>query len=219
MLRAKSKIMQDFVKNALKKTKTQEDTSSLEENWVKIYQKSANTSFYSKITRLLNGLPESNLSIEHGCSIGTVTHNLAKKSKRAFGIDKSFYAIEQAQRRKTKNCDFFVADSLCHPFGKTKFDTVVGLNLLELVEPDDLLGVLTKQAAKFLIMSDPYDYERGKKSVKKRWDEKMLRKQIAMRGFSVSGKTKKPSYLDWSLTVNPRLELKYKVDMILAKRH
>lgn len=218
-LRAKNRILKNFVKNILKKVNAQDDTSKLEENWVGIYKKSKDSVFYSKIRNIIKTLPKSALSIEHGCSTGMITHQLAKYSDYTFGVDKSFYAIEQATMNKPKNCDFLVADSLCHPFGKTKFDTVVGLNLLELIEPKELLDILSKQTRRFLIMSDPYDYERGKKSVKERWDEKTLRSKITMKGFKISDKTKKPSYFDWNLTVNPRLNLWYKVDVIVAKKH
>jgi uncharacterized protein YbaR (Trm112 family)/2-polyprenyl-3-methyl-5-hydroxy-6-metoxy-1,4-benzoquinol methylase len=219
LLKAKSMVLKNFVKNILQKIKAQDNTSKLEENWVKIYKQSKDSIFYSKIANLIKTLPKSKLTIEHGCSIGIVTHQLAKKSDYTFGVDKSFYAIEQAKKNRIQNCDFLVADSLCHPFGKTKFDTVVGLNLLELIEPKELLDILSKQTKRFLIMSDPYDYERGKKSVKEKWDEKMIRKNIIMKGFKILTKTKKPSYLDWNLTVNPRLELRYKVDVIVAKKY
>lgn len=219
MLRAKNKTLKNFVKNILTKVNAQDDTSKLEENWVGIYKKSKDSIFYSKIGNIIKILPKSTLSVEHGCSIGIITHQLAKYGDYTFGIDKSFYAIEQAKKNKTKNCDFLVADSLCHPFGKTKFDTVLGLNLLELIEPKELLDVLARQTRRFLIMSDPYDYERGKKSVKERWDEKTLRNEITKKGFKISDKTRKPSYFDWNLTVNPRLNLWYKVDVIVAKKH
>ena len=38
-----------------------------------------------------------------------------------------------------ENSDFFVADVLNQPFGKKKFDLVLALNMLEVVEPLKIL--------------------------------------------------------------------------------
>ena len=141
---------------------------------------------------------------------------LSRKNRRVFGIDKSFYALVEAKKRKIKNCDFVLADSLSSPF-ENEFDVVVALNVLELIEPMELLKTIAKQASKFVLLSDPYDYERGKKSVKVRLDEKALRKNLTRMGFEMMHGTKKPSFIPWRLNVNPRLELNYRVDLILAE--
>jgi 2-polyprenyl-3-methyl-5-hydroxy-6-metoxy-1,4-benzoquinol methylase len=140
---------------------------------------------------------------------------LSKKNQQVFGIDKSFYALLEAKKRKIKNCDFILADSLHAPF-RNSFDMVVALNVLELIEPVELLNVISKQTSKFIILSDPYDYERGKKSVKVKLDAESLRITLNKMGFKFLQNTNKPSFIPWKLHVNPRLELNYKVDLILA---
>jgi hypothetical protein len=140
---------------------------------------------------------------------------LSKKCQQAFGIDKSFYALLEAKKRKIKNCDFILSDSLHPPF-RNNFDLIVALNVLELIEPIELLSVISKQASKFVLLADPYDYERGKNSVKVKLDAKSLRMKLNETGFKFLQNTGKPSFIPWELRVNPRLELRYKVDVILA---
>jgi hypothetical protein len=134
-----------------------------------------------------------------------------------FGIDKSFFALLEAKKHKTKNTDFFLADSLSVPFGAMKFDLVVALNVLELVEPLKLLKIIGAESGKFVILSDPYDYDRGKNSVKIRLDEKTLRSKIIQMGFTLIAGTARPSFISWELRVNTRLKLNYKTDLILAR--
>ena len=69
-----------------------------------------------------------------------------------------------------------------------------------------------------MILSDPYDYERGKNSVKNRLDEKALRKKLTQMNFNLAHGTSKPNFIPWSLKANSRLELNYQVDLIFAKR-
>ena len=218
MLHAKSKAIRSIIKKSLKGIKkVHEDTTDLEARWVKTYKNSSKTVLERKIQKIIQKLPCCNLVLEHGCSIGTVSEMLSRKNSHVFGIDKSFYALVEAKKRKIKNCDFVLADSLSSPF-VIDFDIVVALNVLELIEPVELLETISKQSSRFVILSDPYDYERGKKSVKVRLDEKSLRKNLVRMGFAMMHGTKKPSFIPWNLIVNPRLELHYKVDLILARK-
>jgi hypothetical protein len=109
-----------------------------------------------------------------------------------------------------------LADSLYHPF-RNNFDLIVALNVLELIEPVELLHVISKQSSRFVLLSDPYDYERGEKSVKMKLDEKSIRKTLVKMGFELIFNTNKPSFIPWNLIVNSRLELLYKIDFILAE--
>ena len=193
-----------------------DDVTDLEKNWVRIYRKSKPSSFQIKVKHVIKQLPKSDFFLEHGCSIGTMSKIVAKYHGQVFGIDKSFFALLEAKKHKIKNADFFLADSLSKPFGTMKFDVVMALNVLELIEPIKLLKIIKLQAKRFVILSDPYDYERGKSSVKVRLDEKSLRSKLHQVGFKVVGNTCKPSFISWKLDVNPRLELHYKVDLILA---
>ncbi len=217
-LSAKTSRIKSMIKSALGKAGKSQDVSIIEKRWTGIYQKNQKSKFYGMIKKSLNA--NANLALEHGCSIGIMSKYLAKKSKQAFGIDKSFYAILQAKKQHHKNLDFFVADSMEHPFGKTKFDLVLGLNLFELIEPKHLLKLLASQIQRngTLVLSDPYDYERGTRSVKEPLFSDTLRKEIAKLGLTISDKTKKPSHIPWNLNLHDRASLQYLVDLIVAKK-
>lgn len=218
LLNAKSPKIKLLIKKSLRNIKKiGDDTTDLEKNWVGIYKKSRYTTFEAKIKNTIRTLPKCNFVVEHGCSIGTVSEMMARYHGTVFGIDKSFFALLEAKKHKTKNVDFFLADSLSAPFGTMKFDLVVALNVLELVEPLKLLQIIGSQSRRFVMLSDPYDYDRGKNSVKIRLDEKTLRLKIKQMGFKLIAGTARPSFIHWKLRVNPRLELSYKTDLILAR--
>ena len=94
----------------------------------------------------------------------------------------------------------------------------VALNVLELIEPLKLLKIISHQTGRFVILSDPYDYERGKNSVKVKLDEKSLRLHLLQMGFKLMPPTNKPSFISWKLHVSPRLDLDYNVDLILGEK-
>jgi 2-polyprenyl-3-methyl-5-hydroxy-6-metoxy-1,4-benzoquinol methylase/uncharacterized protein YbaR (Trm112 family) len=209
-----------YIKKSLRSIpKSHADVSLVEKRWSSIYEKNKKSKFYGVIKESLDNIPSSGTVLEHGCSIGIMTQHLAK-SHDVFGIDKSYHAIEIAKKSDSDNMDYFVADSLSHPFGKTKFDSVVGLNLFEIIEPKLLLRSLSKQVKKngFLILSDPYDFERGEKSVKEPLYEESIRSELVRLGFSISKETKKPSFLQWNLKLHRRAALRYKVDLIIGKK-
>ena len=218
LLNAKNQKIKSLIKKSLRDIKKiGDDTTDLEKNWVGIYKKSKPNTFEIKIKNITHKLPKCNFVVEHGCSIGTISEMMAKYHGMVFGIDKSFFALLEAKKHKTKNTDFFLADSLSLPFGVMKFDLVAALNVLELVEPLKLLKIIGAQSGKFMILSDPYDYDRGKNSVKIKLDEKTLRSRLKQMGFKIVGNTAKPSFISWKLRVNSRLELNYKTDLILAR--
>ncbi len=217
LLYTKNSKIKSLIKNSLHEIKhVGEDTTDLEKNWAVIYKKSKCSSFETKVKNIIKTLPKCVSVIEHGCSVGIMSETLAKYHDQVFGIDKSFFALLEAKKRKIKNSDFFLADSLSHPFGDKKFELSVALNVLELIEPLKLLKIIHRQTGRFVILSDPYDYERGKNSVKVKLDAKSLRLQLNKMGFNLLQHTNKPSFIPWKLIVNPRLELNYKVDLILA---
>ena len=218
LLSAKNPQMKSMIKTALGKSTKNPDFSIIEKKWTEVYQKNQDSKFYDAIKKSLNF--DSDLSLEHGCSIGIISKHLAKKSKTAFGIDKSFYAISVAKKQEQKNLDFFIADSLEHPFGDTKFNLLVGLNLFELIEPKHLLKLFSEQIQKngTLVLSDPYDYERDVKSIKEPMSSDDVRKALANLGFVVSEKTEKPSNIPWNLHLHERATLQYLADLIIAKK-
>lgn len=212
--------MKKFLKHSLSISKRNtDDRTTLEERWSNIYQNSQKSKFYSIIKNELDAMPKSKLVLEYGCSIGIMTSFLANSNQNVFGIDRSFSAISVAKKTQKDNLDYFVADLMSDVFGKTKFDLILALNVLELVEPKDLLKYISQQILKgHFVISDPYDFDRGKNSVKKPLDELTLRTSLDELGFTISVKTKKPSYLTWNLKLNPRSTLNYKVDLIIAKK-
>ncbi len=217
LLHTKNQKIKSLIKKSLHDIKKiGDDTTDLEKNWVQIYKKSRHSVFENKVKNIVQRLAKCNFIIEHGCSIGTMSDMLARYHGMVFGVDKSFFALLEAKKHRTKNMDFFLADSLSKPFGSMKFDLVVALNVLELIEPLKFLKVIGMQTRQFLLLSDPYDYERGKSSVKTRLDEKILRTKLKQMKFQLIGGTGKPSFISWKLNVNSRLELSYKVDLILA---
>ena len=219
MLSAKTVKIRSFLKENLQKIKKlQSDTTKLEKDWVKIYKHSIKSKFYNYIKNSIQKIPKCKLVLEHGCSIGYMSKELTKKNDIVFGIDRSFYAILEAKRKNLKNSDFVVADSLNHPFGNKKIDLVVALNVLDIIEPLKLLRVISSQTRRFAVISDPYDFERGKDSVKTRIDAKEIRLNLAQNGFRLTQNTKQPNFIPWRLNVNNRLNLNYKVDVIVAKK-
>ena len=212
--------MKDFIRNSLFNSKrSNDDRTIIEEKWSLIYQNSLKSKFYSIIKKELSNIPKSKLVLEYGCSIGIISNFLANSNQCVFGVDRSFSAISVAKNSQKENTDYFVADLMSTLFGKTKFDLILALNILELIEPKDLLEHISQQISKgFLVMSDPYDFDRGKNSVKTPLDELSLRKMLEELGFVLTMKTKNSSYLPWSLKLNPRSTLNYKVDLIITEK-
>lgn len=212
--------MKNFLKLSFSKTKfLKDDNSLLEERWSKIYQNSKNSKFYSTVKNNLNSTRKSQFVLEYGCSIGIMTSYLSDYNDMVFGIDKSFSALRQAKKYSKKNLDYILADFLSPVFGKLKFDLILALNILELVEPSYLLNQISNQisSGKFVI-SDPYDFERGKNSIKNTVDELSLRANLKNLGFKISSTTKKPRYIKWNLNLYSRAALNYKVDLIISKK-
>ena len=212
--------MKKFLRDSMLNSKrNKDDRTTLENRWTMIYQNSQKSQFYSLIQNELSLIPKSKLVLEYGCSIGIMSNFLANFHNIVFGIDRSFSAISLAKKAQKNNMDYFVADSLSPIFGKIKFDLILALNILEFIEPNDLLKHVYQQISKgIFVISDPYDFDRGKNSVKKPLNELSLRTSIEEIGFNILTKTKKPSYLPWSLKLNSRATLNYKVDLIIAKK-
>lgn len=218
MNHVKNPILKSMLKDVLGKiNKNHEDVTNLEKRWVDTYKNSLKSKFYLSIKKSLEEIPKSNLVLEHGCSIGHIVKNLAQKHEIVFGIDQSFFAIAEAKKNDCKNLDCFVANSLSSPFGKKVFELLVALNILELIEPLDFLKMVSSQLEGTLVISDPYDYERGKNSVKIKLNSKSLRDELKKLGFAFMQKTEKPLFLPWRLNINERLSLHYKVDLIIAR--
>ena len=157
--------------------------------------------------------------LEYGSSIGIISNHISNISENVFGIDKSFSAIQYTKKNQNNNSDYIVSDFASHPFGNKKFDLIIGLNVLELMEPKILLKMMSNQISKgHLIISDPYDYDRGINSVKQPMNENILREKLVEFKFKIINNTKKPSFTPWNLKLYDRASLNYKVDIVIAKK-
>ncbi len=212
---SKSKVMRDYLKNAITGIQYKEDRGVIEDRWTRIYQNSVKSKFYHVIRSKLSLIPRSNIVLEHGCSIGTIAAHLAKSHDTVLGIDRSFSAIWQAKRNHRANLDYFVADSLSEIFSK-QFDIVIALNILEIIEPHRLLECISRQISNgYVVITDPYDFER--QHVVKRLEPGSLRIAMQQLGFDIIYGTSDPSHIAWNLNLYDRARLCYKVDLIICK--
>ena len=212
--------MKKFIKKKISIiSKSEFDLSANEAFWTEIYRNNKRSIFYKNIKSQLSKLPPKNFVVEYGSSIGTISNTLALKHKQIFGIDKSFFALVEANKKSPKNCIYILSDVIKHPFGKKKFDLIVALNLFDIVEPSLLIKTISKQISNGLIfLSDPYDYNRGKNSVKKPLDENQIRETLRQNGFEITKNTKKPTKINWNIKFNERISINYKVDIIIARK-
>jgi len=215
-----SETLKKFVKSSLSRiNKFNDDRTALEKRWSLIYQNNKDSKFYSHIKNNLNFITHSNFVLEYGCSIGIMASWLADSHKMVFGIDRSFSALSYAKKHYKNNLDYAVADSLSPIFGKLRFDLILALNVLELIEPTVFLQQVSKQISSgCLVITDPYDFDRGNSSVKTSLNESTLRTNLENLGFKIIPKTRKPSFIPWNLKLNPRTTLNYKVDLVMGKK-
>ena len=214
-----NKQLKFFLKSSLSKSIFTDDRTGLEQRWTTIYQNSKNSKFYSLIKQKLDFISKSKIALEYGCSIGILTSFLSDSHDFVFGVDRSFSALRVAKKSFNHNLDYVVADSLSSVFGKQKFDLILAMNVLEIIEPTKLLKQISKQISNgYFIISDPYDFDRGENSVRKFLDESTLRINLENLGFKISDKTKNPSFIPWNLKINPRATLNYKVDLVIGKK-
>ena len=137
--------LKKFLKSSLSKiTPGCDDRTAIEERWSRIYQNSKSAEFYSLLKNDLNSIEKSNFVVEYGCSIGIMTSFLSESHGMVFGVDRSFAALRYAKQVYKSNLDYVVSDILSPIFGKSQFDLVLALNILELVEPVELLNHVSK---------------------------------------------------------------------------
>lgn len=216
---ATTKTMKSFLKSSFSNVKFKEDRTYLEDRWTRIYQNNKKSKFYSTINRHIRSFPSLKLGIEYGCSIGIITSQMSKKCNYVFGIDRSFSALQEAKKLNKKNTDFVIADAFSNIFGKLNFELVVALNVLEMLEPITLLKKISHQISNgTVIISDPYDFDRGVNSIKNPVDEQSIRQFMNDLGFKITSETKKSSEIPWNLQLHYRATLNYKVDLIIGKK-
>lgn len=202
---------------------TQYDYSS-EDHFLKLLKRDITpTDLYNNIIGQLPFMTEG-IALDLGCSMGYTSLELSHKCSYVIGIDLSFSSIKEARRRMSlsniRNLDFCVADSINLPFSAMRFDLILVLNLLELVEPCTLLSSihrLLKPHAE-AIFADPYDYKREPKP-RTQLDGRTFRNLLCSSGFEILEKSKKTeSYIPWILKIADRSYLFYFVDIVRARK-
>lgn len=162
-------------------------------------------------------------ALDLGCSSGYATFQLAKKFAYVIGVDLSFSFISEARRRmadsRLGNLDFIVADCLMPPFLPNKFDFIIALNIVELVDAEQLLDrihSLLKQDGE-VAFSSPYDYNRT--GLKNRVNPQSFRRLLQRSGFTITNKyIKNESFIPWTLKISERIYLFYFVDYLRARK-
>ncbi|HEY7079999.1 MAG TPA: methyltransferase domain-containing protein [Nitrososphaeraceae archaeon] len=176
--------------------------------------------------RIIGRMPLRNegLALDLGCSMGYTTLQLSHKYSYAIGIDLSYSSIKEARKRMSRanigNSEFCVADSIDLPFDALRFDLILALNLLELVDPNKLLSSihrLLKPHAE-AVFADPYDYNREPRQMLE-LDGKTFRTLLCDSGFEIFEKSRKAeSFIPWILKIANRAYLFYFADVIRASK-
>lgn len=209
----RSDVFRDTIKTSLPSDSKSDQRGASERRWAAIYAAESDTRLYNYIHNIVALLkPESVL--EHGCGVGSLTSKMSQKDLDALGVDSSFPALVKARQRDPHTL-YILADST--RLQTCTFDTVVSLNMLDIVEPSTLLDTMASQSRRYMVVADPYDYARGKRTVKEPLNSAELRDYLCAAGFSlISGINQ--MYVPWHIRISARVSLQYLVDVIVAER-
>lgn len=178
--------------------------------------------FYGYIVQLVSDrFASRNTCLEIGCTIGNTSREMAKRLGFVFGVDRSFSFIREARKSgPSKNMEFLVANSLELPFPGNRFDLVVSLNLLDLVEPGEFLShihhLLVDDGS--VVLTDPYDFRDAKGDPRPLYNARTMRRLLTETGFGIDRSTTKESFIPWILRIQERAYLLYFADLIIAKK-
>jgi SAM-dependent methyltransferase/uncharacterized protein YbaR (Trm112 family) len=162
-------------------------------------------------------------ALDLGCSSGYAAFQLARKFAYVIGVDLSFSFIREARKRmvlsRQGNLDFIVADCMTPPFLPKKFDLVIALNMIEVVDVEKLLDrihCLLKEEGE-AAFSSPYDYNRTR--LGNRVNPQTFRQLLQKSGFRIDNKyVKSEFFVPWILKINERTYLFYYVDYLRARK-
>ena len=243
LLNCSSKEMREYLKEIGKSILLANKTSRYEDGGIwympyKWFQQDSHEEY--RLIKSLKGNPNPNelydrvinsinpkidgIALDIGCAMGKTTLQLAKKYSFVIGIDLSFSFIKEArkymQEFKQGNSEFCVADAESPPFHPMKFDLIIAINLIELVDIKKLLSschwLLKPQSD--IVITDPYDFNR-EKILDKKYDARSFRNLIEENGFEINESyLKKEAFIPWILKINERTYLFYFVDFIKAKK-
>lgn len=216
---ARTQAMRRYVRGALAAAPAAADRGAAEERWARIYLQSGESALHREVRRRLRALPRTRLALEYGCSVGLMMPHLARTAGTAFGADRSLAALLEAKGSAPRNAEYVVADASSQAFSGARFGTVMAMNMLELAEPRALLGRMAGHVRRgHLVISDPYDYDRGESSVRRPLDARSLRASLRSLGFRITAGTASPSHHPWRLRINSRAALHYTADLVVARR-
>jgi SAM-dependent methyltransferase/uncharacterized protein YbaR (Trm112 family) len=243
LLHCHSKEMKEYLKDLGKRIFVSNKTDTYEDGGIwylpyKWFQQENHKE--DRLMKSLKGTPNANelydrvinsitpkidgIALDIGCAMGKTTLQLSQKYSFAIGIDLSFSFIKEArknmQESRQGNVEFCVADAESPPFHPMKFDLIIAINLLELVNTKKLLSsshwLLKPQGD--IIITDPYDFNR-EKILDKKYDARSFRILLEENGFEINESSlKKETFIPWILKINERIYLFYYVDYIKAKK-
>ncbi len=239
LVESKSRRMKDFLKEAGNHVRTTSEDryeiggawfapylsmrsprSKVDKHFAKIMNQNFDE-FYRNIAELiLHKFPSKQSCLDLGCAVGTTSKALAQKYDFILGVDQSFSFIKEARKRNNrKNLEFLVTNSLQLPF-KKKFDLVVSLNLIDIVDPNKLLASIYSLLSNrgHVVLADPYDFRDEKGNPRPLYDAKTLRKMLTDIGFTVDRSTSAESFIPWMLRIHNRAYLVYFDDLIIASK-
>jgi len=239
LVESKSRRMKDFLKEAGKHVRTTSEDryemggawfapylsmhsprSKVDKHFAKIVNQNFDE-FYRNIAELISHkFPSKQSCLDLGCAVGTTAKALAQKYDFILGVDQSFSFIKEARKRNNrKNLEFLVTNSLQLPF-KKKFDFIVSLNLIDIVDPNKLLASIYSLLSNrgHVVLADPYDFRDERGNPRPLYDAKSLRKMLTDIGFTVDRSTSAESFIPWMLRIHNRAYLVYFDDLIIASK-
>ena len=107
--------------------------------------------------RFLDGVVVGDSVLDAGCGSGAFTDHFARQGRRAVGVDKHQFCLEQASTRGYQGT-FLVGDLTERlPFQDGEFDTVVCCDVLEHVDDRAVLAELARVATRRVVFTVPQD--------------------------------------------------------------